>query len=311
MPPLHVQRPAFLLGLLLVPVLAWLWARAAGRVRRACRALGVPTRPNAARGALRLVAFALLVVGGAGPVWMGADGEEAGGAPVVFVLDVSRSMSAYDAEPNRLAAARGTIERIAGLLPAARTALVAAAGDGLVVCPPTRDRAAFLTVLRATDAEMMSDRSSRLSAGLGAAARLLERDGGPGVVLLLSDGEVHGDDPAEAIRRMRRQGSVLHTVVVGTEQGGELPATPGGSAVRTQARPEAMAAWAAAGDGTAWRAGQTGERMPTTPVQVVSRALQRRAFVERGGGRGLSHWLYLVAALLLVAAQLSRGQESS
>ncbi len=307
---MHVQRPAVLLGLALVPLLGWLWATAAGRVRAACRALGLPAPPNAPRGALRLTAFLLLIVGLAGPVWLAGATPGSAGAPVVFLLDVSRSMSAADVEPTRLAAARNAIERLAAMVPAARTALVATAGDGLVVCPPTRDRAAFLTVVRAAETKMMSDRSSRLAAGLAASAQLLERDGGPGAVLLVSDGEAHGADPTAAVRHLRRQGSVLHTVLVGTEQGTELPATPGGTPVSTRARPQAMAAWASAGGGRAWHAGFSVEEMPRTRSEITPGALERRAVVERGGGLRLAHWLYLVAALLLAVAELRRGQAS-
>jgi len=168
MPALHVQHPLTLLGLVLVPVAYLLWARASRRAAGVERALtGAPgaaaQRGNTARGALRLGALALLVLALASPVAFPGGTLSPGLVPVVFVLDVSASMGADDLAPDRLTVAREAVEQVAALVPGARTALVAAAQDAVVVCPLTADRDAFLTLLRRASTDWTGTQGTRLA----------------------------------------------------------------------------------------------------------------------------------------------------
>jgi hypothetical protein len=305
MPSLSFQTPAVLLCLAVVPLFWLAWRHACARARRVEEQFRDPDRlvaapANVRRGLLRHAALTLLIVGLAGPAWIGAGSGFPGGAPVVFVLDVSPSMAAPDAAPDRLAVARLAIRYLCLLLPDAPVALVAAGGDAAVVCPPTADRDAFLAILDQASTGWMPA-GTDLSSALEAARRIVTREGGAAVVLV-SDGENHGPSPEGAIAAIRQAGGVVHTIVVGSAAGVRLslavPAETGQTPL-TQARPEAMAAWARLGGGRAWRAP---DGLPGRGDLVIPRPVQTAAARKEGRLADLSPWLYAVAALLLAAS---------
>ena len=144
---LHFQRPGALFALALLPVLAVLWRAACRRAKRAAEAAGgaAPSDgANAARGILRLAALAALITGLADPVIFAPGSVSSATPPVVFLLDVSASMAARDVAPDRLAAAKEAIRQACLLLPDARTALVATAGDAATRSSLRRRAAALL-----------------------------------------------------------------------------------------------------------------------------------------------------------------------
>jgi Ca-activated chloride channel family protein len=309
MPSLHLQHPILLAGLALVPVLALLWRRAAGRARRAARALGTgdeadAPQHNAVRGAMRIAALVALLVGLASPVALRRDALVPGLAPLVFVLDVSASMTAGDVEPDRLTAAREAVERLAVLADGARTALVAAAEDAAVVCPPTEDADAFLSLIGQARGDWMSARGTALLPALKAARRLIADDAGAGVVVLVSDGEDHGEPPDRLLGEMRREGIVVHTLVVGSREGVELAELPAAGTAEeaplTRARPERMAAWARAGGGRAWAVGPAERSLPVHTAEVLPTGALKRAAARQGVGTPLAPYLFVLAAALLV-----------
>lgn len=316
MPTISFQSPAVLICLAAVPLLWLIWRRACARGRQVEQRFRGGREFSAAgtrQGIARHLALALLITGLAGPTGLGPHGSGTAAVPVVFVLDVSPSMAAPDGAPDRLSAGRAAIRALCALLPDARAALVAGGGDAAVVCPPTADRDAFLAILaQATTGWMPA--GTCLRPALQAACGVVEREAGGAVVVLVSDGEDHGPSPQGLLRRMRRAGAVVHTIVVGSAAGVLLPSMPPGEAASppgeatsppvTRARPEAMAAWARAGGGRAWAAAGA---LPTRADRVVPRAVRLAAARRDGRAVDLGGWLYLAAALLLVAGWLRDG----
>jgi len=322
MASLCFQRLAVLAALAILPILWMLWRRACRRVDHACAVLldGQDTaglemrklrRANLLRGALRTAAMGALIVGVSGPSLAQPGALGRASVPVVFVVDVSASMAAADVTPHRLGAARQAVAHIASLMPASRTALVAVAEDAAVVCPLTDDREAFLTLLAQVSTDLMSAGGTHLAAGAEQAERLIERDAGAGVVVLVSDGEDHEEPPSlpDRLKRMRREGILTHTVTVGTAEGaaleGVLALERPGEAVVSKARPEQMSDWAAAGGGRAWAVRLNGlSGLPSGAEQVVSSRLATLAATKQGMLRSLSVYCYLAAAVLLAAERL-------
>ena len=187
----HAAWAPALLGawavLALLVAAAWLRAR----VRLARLGAGRPgaggARDLVLGGALLALALALL-----GPqlgtrrVALPADGID-----LVVLIDVSRSMDAADAPPSRLARARGAARAVLrGLAPGDRAALAVFAGRGALLTPLTHDALALVELLPALDTEWMSDRGSRLAAGLEAALGAFDPESPrPRIVLALGDGE--------------------------------------------------------------------------------------------------------------------------
>ncbi len=145
-----LDHPRALLLLAAVPALALLM-RYGGRQRKAALTRfssatpAVDGRQRRKKQGLVLLGILALVLAVARPVWK-ADSVEAPArrtGDVVFLLDVSRSMLAEDAAPNRLAVAKRLIAELAAQMKRERVALVTFAGNSAVQCPLTVDYAYF------------------------------------------------------------------------------------------------------------------------------------------------------------------------
>jgi Ca-activated chloride channel family protein len=219
--PAHwFANPWALLLLSVLPPLGLLGLLALRRRRRALSRLGnlialqVLTARHGNRGVLRgLCVFAglfVLIVGVAGPQW-GRDYEQTvvSGRDLIVLLDLSRSMLAEDALPSRQERAKKALRELTYAFQRRgghRLALVVFAARARIICPLTHDYDHFRLALAQQDAAAPSPdlrprpagptSGTRIGAGLKMAVQA-HRSGssgppGPGMILLLSD----GDDPA-------------------------------------------------------------------------------------------------------------------
>lgn len=155
------------------------------------------------------------------------------GRDVMVLLDLSRSMNAGDAgvlpaQPNgvsRLTIARHAVSEVLGAAPESRTGLIVFGGSAFLQLPLTGNRAAFQRFLDAATTDDLGDPATDLSSALTAAAVAFEHDGERGyqTVLLVSDGESHGD-VGPALIRLRRAGIPVLAVGVGSFDGAPIPA---------------------------------------------------------------------------------------
>ena len=191
---------------------------------------GYRPRRLAARVLLLGLAVAGTVLGLAGPRWgITEEVVEQRGADVVFVIDSSLSMSATDVAPDRLSVAKALVRRLLERLPGDRIGLVQAEGDGQVMAPLTLDRAVIDLLLDSLQPASLPTPGTRLATGLEKALELLPPESSSSTaVVLVSDGEDHGEDHEAIGRALARSGVTVHTIAVGTREGGPLP-LPGGS----------------------------------------------------------------------------------
>lgn len=221
--------------LALAGVLAARWARArrrrdlgaylgpAGPAGRAPHVAGAPGRA-ALRTGLTAAGLAALAAALAGPLH-GAHEETvvARGADVVLAVDVSPSMGAADAKPDRLRLAVHRAGALLDALPGHRVGLVAFSGGADVLVPLTLDHDAVRMGLEALEPGMVPRRGSSLQEGLTAAAGALRDAGGGGAVVVLSDGEATEGDIDRAIRAARRADAVVFALGVGATAGAPVP----------------------------------------------------------------------------------------
>lgn len=224
-----------------------------------------------------------------------------GAPPLVIVMDVSWSMGVPDVPGGRMERARALAFRAVGSRGGGEVAVVAFAGEAWTLLPLTADAAMVRTVLGAVAPGLVGAPGSSAGKGLQEARRLLEEAGFPpgSVVLLLSDGEWHGegDGAVGEGRYLARRGVGVWCLTVGTPEGGavplealdETPQSPGRTgrlqaggpaaearreAPLSRADPEAMARVALAGRGGAGR----GDR-----EEEVQRVLEGLGRGEGGG----------------------------
>ena len=206
---------------------------------------------------LLLLALVALIVAGARPqATVTLPTEE---RTIILALDVSRSMSATDVEPSRIAAAREAAKGFVEEQPDdVRIGIVAFAGSASVVQRPTRERAVLTTAIDQLQLQIHTAIGSGIIVSLAALfpddglealdrpfGRVSERDqasgdvGGarkpprkefkpaaPGsyrhaAIILLTDGRrTIGPDPREAAKLAAERGVKIYTVGFGRADGG-------------------------------------------------------------------------------------------
>lgn len=283
--------PSMLVGLLVVPALAWAYVRWYRRARDAqarlaaigMRSVGPATRLGWRRhlpAGVLLASVAVLVVALARPEVTLAMPRRTG--TVIVVVDVSNSMAADDVVPDRLEAARsGALELVEALPPAVAVGVVAFGDGAQILAQPTDDRD---VVVEAVERLAVSGATST-GAGLYAALEAVVgeplvsdddeagedgEDGAGGVaaidpseieigyfgsssVVVFSDGEnTSGIDPLVVADVLARAGVKVTTVAVGTAAGDVIEVD--GYSVSTALDGEQLEAIAAATNGRYYEA---------------------------------------------------------
>jgi Ca-activated chloride channel family protein len=239
-------EPTFLLALVLVPVV--LLAQAEIRRRRAPHAVrftgvstlklagaAVPAWRKHIPAALALAALTALILALAKPQRTVAVPLER--ASIMLVTDHSRSMSAQDVSPNRLAAAKRAAGSFLEQVPAGvRVGVVAFSDAPDAVQVPSADRDETGGVIDDQTAEGATATGEALQVAIDTLVR--DRSGGrrvPAAIVLLSDGKTTtGRDPVTVAARARRLRIPIFTVSLGTRvatvtdplSGRALPANP-------------------------------------------------------------------------------------
>ena len=227
MSDLSFGRP---LWLLLVPcalvLLPFAWAVANRAFAAAVTLTREPPRPRRAVTVVLVLAVVLAALAAAQPRWGERSATvQTGGAQLVVVLDVSRSMGATDVVPSRLAAARTALAETFARLRGDRVALVVFAGDARLRFPLTRDLQAAATVIESVEGgTLLLERGTNAASGLELAGELFDDETSGGrLVLLVSDGENLGGDPAAGAAALAAEGIDVLVAGIGTPTGGLVP----------------------------------------------------------------------------------------
>ncbi|MGK0169196.1 MAG: Ca-activated chloride channel family protein [Gammaproteobacteria bacterium] len=160
------------------------------------------------------------------------------GAEIMICLDVSKSMLAEDAVPNRLGRAKADIRDLLSYLDGDQVGLIAFAGRASVLSPLTPDFDFLRLALDNANPNAVSRGGTRLEEpirkaieGFGAAGDISRS------ILLISDGEDHDSFPLEAAKAAAERGIRILAVGFGDEAGSELlitdPVTKAREIVRT------------------------------------------------------------------------------
>ena len=146
------------------------------------------------------------------------------GVDIVFALDVSKSMLAEDIAPNRLEKSKQIISQTLNALVSDRVGIIGYAGSAFPQLPITTDYGAAKTFLQAMNTDMVSSQGTAVSDAIDMAATYYDRDDTTNrVLIIVGDGEDHGDKATEAIERAIENNIRIFTIAVGTNKGGPIP----------------------------------------------------------------------------------------
>jgi Ca-activated chloride channel family protein len=145
------------------------------------------------------------------------------GVEIIIAVDVSNSMLAEDFEPNRLERTKFAIDRLVEQLREDRIGIIVFAGDAYVQLPITSDYVAARNFARHLSPDMVSRQGTAMGAAIDLAALSFSAGSeGSSILILVSDGENHEDDPVAAAQAAAEKGITIYTIGIGTDQGAPI-----------------------------------------------------------------------------------------
>jgi Ca-activated chloride channel family protein len=184
---------------------------------------------NAIKTALMIAGFVFIIIALAGPK-VGTEVREVKrrGVDMLIALDLSASMNAEDVRPNRLDKAKFEIRRLIDRLKGDRVGLVVFTGEAYLQSPMTLDYSALLLFLEIVDTDQMPSSATDFKAAMEtslAAFESLEETATEAarVLLIISDGEDHGQSYNEALDDLISANVSVYTLGIGTQEGTTIP----------------------------------------------------------------------------------------
>jgi Ca-activated chloride channel family protein len=233
-----LASPLWLLALLLIPALAFLGKRIRRTDRERMDSMVTasmferighrfPARVETLRSVLFFAGAVFLVLALARPQWgIVRERVERTGVDVALVLDTSLSMSVEDVSPNRFFLAKQSLSALMSRLAGDRFSLVAFEGEAYPLVPLTLDADAVALFLETLEPGFVPAPGSNLLSGIEAGiATFVDPSRVNRVIVLVSDGEDLEDSLEASIKAAKKAGVIVHTVGVGSAQGGPVPDT--------------------------------------------------------------------------------------
>jgi Ca-activated chloride channel family protein len=233
--------PWWLLGLLAIPLLAWLRGKAGRESAFVYSSLtlvrGITELSRSRAGSfllnLRWFALALLFVGMARPQVAGGQAPlKASGIDIAVAVDLSGSMVAEDFElrgerVNRLTMLKDVLGSFIAQRSSDRIGLVAFASEAFIAAPPTLDHDFLRRVLDRLELGVIDGQQTAIGSGLSAAVnRLRELKSKSRIVILMTDGQNNAGSipPTTAAEAAASLGVKVYTIGVGTRGHAPVPA---------------------------------------------------------------------------------------
>ena len=228
--------PGWFWGLLLVPLLAFLFVRAERRAARRLREFvserllpnlsrTVDRRRRRFRFGLMLLGFALAVTALAKPrVGYIYEDVKRKGLDLIFAVDTSRSMLSNDVAPSRLQRVKLATQDLLGELQGDRVGLIAFAGRAFLQAPLTIDYDAAVDAINDLDTSTIPEGGTNISAAIELAIQTYGKSAiGNRALIIFTDGEELNGDAIKAAKVAADAGVRIFTVGIGTIEGSLIP----------------------------------------------------------------------------------------
>ncbi|MCB5253676.1 MAG: VWA domain-containing protein [Candidatus Cloacimonadaceae bacterium] len=228
---MNLYSPYVLLALCLIPLMVWLIWRSGRRFKARFSQyaetvfMQIYLRQrspfySSLKLVLLVIAFAFIILAMARPQWDFKEREiSSQGMDIIFAIDVSRSMEATDIQPNRLTRSILQVSAFVDQLKTDRLGVISFAGAATIECPLTEDYEAVKMVLSSLSTDSAARAGTEISRALDAARAAFQAGPGPGVLVLISDGEDLSTASVAKARDLASDQIRIYTMGVGSEEG--------------------------------------------------------------------------------------------
>lgn len=143
---------------------------------------------------------------------------------VIFMLDVSNSMNAEDIDPSRLTEAKNLIIQTMQRMKSDKVGIVMFAGQATSIMPLTTDYTSAETYVGAIETNSMQIQGTDFLNGMKVAVQKFKNvNKDARKVVLLSDGEDNEGNDDDAIRLAKKEGIMINSVGIGSDEGAPVP----------------------------------------------------------------------------------------
>jgi Ca-activated chloride channel family protein len=155
------------------------------------------------------------------------------GKDIMFCVDLSKSMDAFDVQPTRLEKIKFEMKKIVAAFNSDRLGIIIFSSEAFMQCPLTYDQNALNLFIETMNTSLVPSSGTDFAPPIKMALSKLDDDETPSnqqkskVIVLISDGEDFGEETDEIAKEVEDQDIRLFTLGVGTESGSQI-ATPRG-----------------------------------------------------------------------------------
>ena len=150
------------------------------------------------------------------------------GIELIIALDVSNSMNAQDIQPSRLERAKQAISKLVDRLDNDKIGLIVFAGEAYTQIPITTDYVSVKMFLSGINTGIVPVQGTAIGSAIDLADRSFTTETGlKKVLIIITDGENHEDDPVALATQAAEKGIIIHTIGIGSPQGSPIPITKG------------------------------------------------------------------------------------
>ena len=233
---MNFGSPEWFWALLIIPVLAILFARAERRAVVRLREFVSPkllpqlsATVNRSRRVLRfgllMLGLALAIVGLARPqVGYIYQDVKRKGLDLLFAVDTSRSMLSNDVQPNRLERVKLAAQDLVNQLRGDRVGLIAFAGRAFLQAPLTIDYEAAVESINDLDTKTIPEGGTNISEAVNLAVETFGKSAaGNRALIIFTDGEELSGDAVKTAKSAADAGVKIFTIGIGTPQGSLIP----------------------------------------------------------------------------------------
>lgn len=250
--------------------------------------LNAKARFRIIRTILAVCGLALMALSLMGPqVLSGYTEVSRNGLDIYVLIDTSNSMLTEDIEPDRISRAKNIIGDIIDNLHGDRIGFIPFSSDAYIQMPLTDDYRLAHMFLDVIDTDMIAGGGTDIGAAVKLANTSFDRTSSADrVIIILSDGEEHGQKSIETLKKIEDDHLKVYTIGVGTEEGGLIPVYRAdgqqridykkdstGNFVTSRLNPDTLKEMAVIGKGSYYQSSLSGDELSLLIKDIA--ALQR------------------------------------